>query len=138
MQHQRLDPKGLAKPSETCGTGPGLDRHDAEGWLLTVLEPNQTVFLVQTCTAGGLPGPVANTSHPHEWNCKSIWLAVRVEPKFPPHCCTAPRSIFLLSTSDALSTCQVLDGRPLSRNCLYSGGNILVSRIGFYTGCHSR
>ena len=28
----------------------------------TVLEPNRTVVLVQTWTAGGLPGPVANTS----------------------------------------------------------------------------
>jgi hypothetical protein len=31
----------------------------------TVREPNRTVYLVQIRTAGGLPGPVANTTYEH-------------------------------------------------------------------------
>jgi len=37
-----------------------------------VLQPNRPVFAVQTRTAGGLPGPVANTSQKYGWvrgNC---------------------------------------------------------------------
>ena len=41
--------------------GFGLPRSCGSG-LWMVLEPNRTVYLVQTRTAGGLPGPVANTS----------------------------------------------------------------------------
>ena len=37
--------------ARSCGSG-----------FWTVLEPNRSVFPVQTLTAGGLPGPVANTS----------------------------------------------------------------------------
>jgi len=39
-------------PPRVCGSG-----------FWPVLEPNQPVFAVQTRTAGGLPGPVANTSN---------------------------------------------------------------------------
>jgi len=39
----------------------GLPRSHGSG-VWTVLEPNHTVFPVQTRTAGGLPGPVATTS----------------------------------------------------------------------------
>jgi len=38
-------------PQRSCGSG-----------FWTVLEPNRTLYPVQTRTAGGLPGPVANTS----------------------------------------------------------------------------
>jgi len=37
-------------PPRRCGSG-----------FWTVLEPNETVFLVRTRTAGGFPGPVAYT-----------------------------------------------------------------------------
>jgi hypothetical protein len=43
------------------GYGFGLPRRSRPGFW-TGLEPNQTVFPVQTRTPGGLPGPVANTS----------------------------------------------------------------------------
>ena len=42
------------------GAGFGPPRISGSG-IWTVLEPNRTVFPVQTRTAGGLPGPVANT-----------------------------------------------------------------------------
>jgi len=43
------------------GAGSGPPRSSRSGsW--TVLEPNQTVFPVQSGAAGGLPGPIANTS----------------------------------------------------------------------------
>jgi len=43
------------------GAGFGPPRSSGSGFW-TVLEPNRTVFLVQTRTAGGLPRPVANTT----------------------------------------------------------------------------
>jgi len=42
--------------------GCGLLRSCGLGFW-TIVEPNQTVFLVQTRTAGRLPGHVANTTH---------------------------------------------------------------------------
>jgi len=39
-------------PPRVCGSG-----------FWTVLEPHRPVFAVQTRTAGGLPGPIANTRH---------------------------------------------------------------------------
>jgi len=46
------------------GSGFGLPR--CCGWgFWTVLESNRTVFPVQTRTAGGIPGPAANTTHQH-------------------------------------------------------------------------
>jgi hypothetical protein len=48
------------------GSGLGLPRVCGSGFW-TVLEPNRPIFEVQTRTAGGLPGPVANTRH-----CKHI------------------------------------------------------------------
>jgi len=42
------------------GAGFGPPRSCRSG-IWTVLEPNQTVLPVQTRTAGGLPGPIANT-----------------------------------------------------------------------------
>jgi len=44
------------------GSGFGPPRRCGSGFW-TVLEPNRTVFPVPTRTAGGLPGPVANTNH---------------------------------------------------------------------------
>jgi len=67
MQNWRLDPVGLAKPSESRGltrtqSGFGLRRHSwSGGW--TCLELNQPVFPVRTWTTGRCPGPVANTSY---------------------------------------------------------------------------
>jgi len=43
------------------GSGFGPPRRCGSGFW-TVLEPNQTGFPVRTRTAGGLPGPVANTA----------------------------------------------------------------------------
>jgi len=43
------------------GYGFGPPRSSGSGFW-TGLEPNRTVFPVQTRTAGGLPGPVANTT----------------------------------------------------------------------------
>jgi len=58
-------------PDSSCQTlqNPFVDRYGAGFWpprsrrmgFQTVLDPNRTVFPVQTRTAGGLPGPVANT-----------------------------------------------------------------------------
>jgi len=45
------------------GSGFGPPRVYGSGFW-PVLEPNRPVFAVQTWTAGGLPGPVANTSYP--------------------------------------------------------------------------
>ena len=65
--HNRwLDQTGLVIPGETRGStslGAGLHRQQAAGLavFLPVLEPNRTVFLVETRTPGGLPWPVANT-----------------------------------------------------------------------------
>jgi len=42
--------------------------------LRTVLEPNWTVFLVQTWTADGLPGAIANT----QVNCHQIELIIDI------------------------------------------------------------
>jgi len=51
-QTQQVDRYGPGfGPPRRCGSG-----------FWTVPEPTQTVVLVQTRTAGGLPGPVANTS----------------------------------------------------------------------------
>jgi hypothetical protein len=50
-------------PVDGDGSGIGPPRRCGSGFL-TVLEPNRTVYPVQTCTAGGLPGPVPNTT----WN----------------------------------------------------------------------
>ena len=51
-QNPRVDGYGSGfGPPRVCGS---------DFW--TVLEPNRPVFAVQTRTAGGLPGPVANTS----------------------------------------------------------------------------
>ena len=44
------------------GSGFGPPRVSRLGFW-SVLEPNQPVFAVQTRTAGGLPGPVANTKY---------------------------------------------------------------------------
>jgi len=64
MQNRRLDPTGLAKLGD-----PQVDRYEA-GFgpprssglgFWRVPEPNRNIFLVQTQTAGGLPGPVAHT-----------------------------------------------------------------------------
>jgi len=43
------------------GSGFGPPRRCGSGFWM-VLEPNLTVYPVQTQTAGGLPGPIANTS----------------------------------------------------------------------------
>jgi len=51
------------------GAGFGLPRRNWSGFLMG-LELNGTVFPVQTRTAGGLPGPVANTRS----NCR-IWIS---------------------------------------------------------------
>ena len=51
-QNPRVDGYGYVfGPPRSCGLG---------CWM--VLEPNRTVYPVQTRTAGGLPGPVANTT----------------------------------------------------------------------------
>ena len=47
-------------PVDGYGSGVGLPRVSGSGFLM-VLEPNRPGFAVQTRTAGGLPGPVANT-----------------------------------------------------------------------------
>jgi hypothetical protein len=64
-QNRRLEPTGLAKPSETrglTGMGPGLALQESAGRVFWMgLEPNWPVFVVQTRTAGALPGPIANT-----------------------------------------------------------------------------
>jgi len=66
MLNQKLDPTGLANPAEThglTGTGPGVDCQNAAGQVFgRFWKPNKTVFLVQTWTAGGLLGPIANTT----------------------------------------------------------------------------
>ena len=50
-RNPRVDGYGSRfRPPRVCGLG-----------FWTVLEPNRPVFAVQTRTAGGLPGPVANT-----------------------------------------------------------------------------
>jgi len=51
-QNPRVDGyRAVSGPPRSSGSG-----------FWTVLEPNRTVFLVQTQTAGRLPGPIANTS----------------------------------------------------------------------------
>jgi len=47
------------------GSGLGQPRGSGSGFW-TVLEPNRPVFAVQSRTAGGLPGPVANTTYVDE------------------------------------------------------------------------
>ena len=50
-QNPRVDGYGYGfGPPRICGSG-----------FWTGLEPNRSVFPIQTQTAGGLPGPVANT-----------------------------------------------------------------------------
>jgi len=54
-RNPRVDRYGAGfGPPTVCGLG-----------FRTVLEPNRPVFAVQTLTAGGLPGPVANTTDHH-------------------------------------------------------------------------
>jgi len=55
------------------GSGSGLPRSCGSGFR-TVLEPNQPIVPVRTRTAGGLPGPVANTIllWTHLWTDKDI------------------------------------------------------------------
>ena len=64
------------------GYGFGPPRRSGSG-VWTVLVPNRTVLPVQTRTAGGLPGPVATTTHECDWQFtengsidieKSQWL----------------------------------------------------------------
>jgi len=52
-------------PVGRYGSGFGQPRVSGTGFW-TVLEPNRPVFAVQTWTAGGLPGPVANTRCEHD------------------------------------------------------------------------
>jgi len=64
------------------GSGFGPPRRcGSDFW--TVLEPNRTVYPVQTRTAGGLPGPVANTTPtPPSTICVSTTHSCRL-PLFP-------------------------------------------------------
>jgi len=71
-QNRRLEPTGLAKPGEIrglTGTGPGLAREESAcrvfGRFWNRTDP---FFAVQTRTAGGLPGPVANTTWRPRWS----------------------------------------------------------------------
>jgi len=70
------------------GTGFGLTRVSGSGFW-TGLEPNQPVFAVQTRTAGGLPGPVANTSP-----CTiSVWIGTLSSSTW--HCDVVADSVLL-------------------------------------------
>jgi len=55
------------------GYGFGPPRSSGSGFW-TGLEPNQTVFPVQTGTAGGLPGPVANTIRHHSLQVVHLYV----------------------------------------------------------------
>jgi len=76
-------------PPRVCGSG-----------FWPVLEPNRPIFAVQTQTAGGLPGPVANTTHlsgddpssSHTWAYRCI--CTRCDPIHSRAyiCCQGPRS----------------------------------------------
>jgi len=59
------------------GYGFGPPRSSGSGFW-TGLEPNRTVFPVQTRTAGGLPGPVANTTLLHSKS--PLKLTIRLPP----------------------------------------------------------
>jgi len=65
------------------GSGFGPARSSASGFW-TGLEPNRTVSPVQTRTAGGSPGPVANTTYTHHQNDTCVTLfagaAVMLKP----------------------------------------------------------
>jgi len=65
MQNRRLEPTALAQTRQNprvdgYGSGFGPTRRCVSDFW-TVLEPKRTVFPVSTRTAGGLPGPIADT-----------------------------------------------------------------------------
>jgi len=62
------------------GSGFGPPRVRGLGFWM-VLEPNRPVFVVQTRTAGGLPGPVANTKYSVFNKWKKVWEAGSLEKK---------------------------------------------------------
>jgi hypothetical protein len=78
-QNRRLDPQvdgyGFRSgPARVSGSGfwPGL-------------EPNRPVVAVQTRTAGGLPGPVANTINKHTMALPSSWTTTKHMINNQPH-----------------------------------------------------
>ena len=74
------------------GYGFGPPRNSGSGFW-TGLEPNRTIFPVQTKTAGGLPGPVANTTYAWKGNYSCSVNVEHLYRMMPSPTCQPLRSL---------------------------------------------